>query len=297
MGNLLSSRSRVIQTVTYGFAPFFAYPFKPLLNVAFGGGYPLSYKHFRAQHMDGNNLFYHVMCLVWQLSSNYALLGSLDETINERNWGMKNILTFLTSVIWALHLSTSSPTPLIVKAASLMSIFVAHKWAGPLFAANWRSFVFLQGFVEAAAIQLVSKGKNVGFNKMYVAYILFRTILWKYLSENEGMYENYSQKILGILVLLITALAATKNPISKTVSMGLYGWAFALLAANKTLYFYSCGMMATLCQGVAHAVSGEAGTLVVLEASQMDTAAYELSHTVFFPNLVFQACFEHLGLA
>ena len=29
--------------------------------------------------MDGSDLWYHCLCLVWQLSSNYALLGRMDK--------------------------------------------------------------------------------------------------------------------------------------------------------------------------------------------------------------------------
>ena len=52
-------------------------------------------------------------------------------------------------------------------------------------------------------------------------------------------------------------------------------------------------MMATLQQGVAHRVSKELGTLEVLRMSSNDMITYELSHTTFFPNLVFQAMVEH----
>ena len=52
-------------------------------------------------------------------------------------------------------------------------------------------------------------------------------------------------------------------------------------------------MMATLQQGVAHRVCKELGTLEVLRMSSNDMITYELSHTTFFPNLVFQAMAEH----
>ena len=245
--------------------------------------------------MDGSNLFYHCLCLIWQLSSNYALLGTIDEKINERNWGTKNIITNLTSIVWIFHLLTSSPTPITVKLSSALSVVAAHRWLGPLFANRWRMVMFVQGLVEAAAIQLVSKDKKIAFDRKFIAYFAIRSALWKWLSDREGSLEEYSSHMLVGLMALMILFASTKKPIAKCVSMGLYGWALALLGGSRTMYFWSCGMMATLCQGVAHNLAGEAGTLQVLEGSKMDTVAYELSHTVYFPNLLFQACFAHLG--
>ena len=55
-------------------------------------------------------------------------------------------------------------------------------------------------------------------------------------------------------------------------------------------------MLATLCQGVAHRLSGELGTLEVLQRDDIDQTQYELSHVVYFPNLLFHAIHAHLGL-
>lgn len=289
MGNQLSV-SRMNQSILYAAGPFFAYPYKPVLNVAFGGGYEKSFKHFRMQHMDGMNLFYHCLCMIWQLSSNYALLGEIDDFFDTGS-----TVRTLTSAIWSLHLLTTSPTPLAVKVLSLASVLGAHVWMGSMFAQNWRTILFFQGFIEAAAVQLMSKGKRIKIDASYICFFIFRTVLWKVVCDNEGILKEHSRTIVSGLLILLLILGATRKPIAKTVSMGLYGWIVAMLCGSKAMYFWSCGMMATLCQGVAHNISGESGTLQVLEASKMDTTSYELSHTVFFPNLVFQSVLEHLS--
>ena len=78
--------------------------------------------------------------------------------------------------------------------------------------------------------------------------------------------------------------------------MGLYGWIVALLTGSKAVYFWSCGMLATLGQSVAHGVTKEPATLVVLQAG-LNQIEYEFSHVVFFPNLLFQAVLEQLGFS
>lgn len=117
----------------YGPAPFFCYPWKPLLNSIYGGGYVKSYRHFRMQHMDGLNLALHCLCLFWQLSSNYALLQDLDEVLMSLAKKLSlpvdqssHLVSRLTSLIWSVHLLATSPTPRVVKLASVACIYLAH---------------------------------------------------------------------------------------------------------------------------------------------------------------------------
>ena len=238
--------------------------------------------------MVPSDLFYHCLCLIWQLSSNYAFLGSIDTTFfNTR------VVATLNSLLWSWHLLRTSPTPLSVKLSSILCIYLAHSYAGKWFTKHWEQVIFYQGFLEAAAFQIFSGRIDL---KKYVSYLIVRTALWKYLTTKQGCLKDYNTSISMGLMGLIAFNSTRPNPIAPVVSMGIYGWIISLLTDNKHIYFWSCGMSATLAQGVAHTVSKEAGTLQVLQGSGMDMSQYELSHVVYFPNLLFQAIHAHFGL-
>ena len=197
----------------------------------------------------------------------------------------------LNTVLWVFHLVKTQPTPGIVKLGSLISVYLAHSRMGSIFERNWRNVVFYQGFLEAAAFSVLTAGR-VTWTR-YVGYLLARMGVWKVVSENEGALKDYSGAITAALVALIAFNATRAKPIGGTVSMGFYGWILSLLTNSRGMYFWSCGMTATLGQAVAHGLSGEAPTLAVLENLKMDMTAYELSHVTYFPNLLFQAIYEH----
>eukprot|EP00929_Paragymnodinium_shiwhaense_P062630 TRINITY_DN31272_c0_g1_i3.p1 TRINITY_DN31272_c0_g1~~TRINITY_DN31272_c0_g1_i3.p1 ORF type:complete len:278 (-),score=34.42 TRINITY_DN31272_c0_g1_i3:132-965(-) len=266
-----------------------------------GGGYVASYKHFRAQHMDGTNLFLHVLCMAWQLSANYALLGTVDDAMTpesctepcrKRRW---KVLSLLTSALWSLQLLRTQPTPMVVKAASVACILFAQQAAADFFDRHWRNLVFYQGFLEAAAFQGLVLKKPRLLGAPSVGYFMVRTLLWKVLSDREGVWSEYSKQIGTVLLALVMSAASSKNPLQGTVGpLGFFGWIFALLTGEKSIYFWSCGMTASIAQGVAHHAAGEAGTLEVLSGDALDQTRYELSHVTYFPNLVWQAVHAHL---
>eukprot|EP00928_Gymnodinium_smaydae_P097947 TRINITY_DN8996_c0_g2_i1.p1 TRINITY_DN8996_c0_g2~~TRINITY_DN8996_c0_g2_i1.p1 ORF type:complete len:311 (-),score=51.81 TRINITY_DN8996_c0_g2_i1:126-1058(-) len=305
MGDAHSKPETAVQAVLYGPAPFFAYPWKPLLNILYGGAYKTSYSHFRKQHMDGINLLLHCLCLVWQLSSNYALLAELDRCVGPcvnrclRALGKPateeggRVVTRCTTLFWCMHLLSTSPTPISVKMGSVLAILSAHNHLGAAFSSRWRAIIAGQSIVEALAVQtlLLRRQKTLGMPA--VIYFVARMVVWRWARDKVGCLREQSVAINTALVAVIAAVAASKQPLS-AVAFGLVGWLVALLTDSKKTYLWSAGMTATLCQGVAHHVAGEQGTLELLQGDEMNQTSYELSHVTFFPNLLFHACYSHL---
>ena len=64
--------------------------------------------------------------------------------------------------------------------------------------------------------------------------------------------------------------------------------AYALLTAQPAAFFWSCGFLASSLQGCAHKFTQELPTLPQLK----NNLPHELSHTTYFPNLLFQAMLE-----
>eukprot|EP00658_Telonema_sp_P-2_P059771 TRINITY_DN48899_c0_g1_i1.p3 TRINITY_DN48899_c0_g1~~TRINITY_DN48899_c0_g1_i1.p3 ORF type:complete len:134 (+),score=41.04 TRINITY_DN48899_c0_g1_i1:142-543(+) len=67
----------ILKVLLYGTAPFFSYPFKPMLEAAEGNGYAVAYRHFRRDHQDPHNLLYlsliHISEPTRLLSISYAV--------------------------------------------------------------------------------------------------------------------------------------------------------------------------------------------------------------------------------
>ena len=123
---------RVLQGVLYGGAPFFSYPWKPLINASVGSAYKTAYEHFRRDHALPANLAAHLVCLAWQLGSNYALLDAMDEWIDRHRPGVldrhvagtvmtvpKRLFAKLTTISWCASLLAVQGCPLPVKLASV----------------------------------------------------------------------------------------------------------------------------------------------------------------------------------
>ena len=71
-------------------------------------------------------------------------------------------------------------------------------------------------------------------------------------------------------------------------SLGVFGWILALLTEQPWLLFYSLGYLASLAQGVSHALTGETPTL-----PRLRNVRDEYAHTTFFPCLVLQSLLEN----
>lgn len=243
---------------------------------------------------------------MWQLGSNYALLNEFDEEILECTSYLASPLAALTrrpvalanSIIWGVTLALTKKTPVVVKAFSCASIWLAHRHLGDAFRRNWKKTIYAQSFIEAAAINVNLRNKNVLISKFAIVYVFFRTYICRYLlsarKTTKLLPEGRKQQLRRGFVAFMVTLGLTSKPLRPSVTMGLYGWIIALLTNSKMLYFWSCGMLATLGQSVAHGLTKEAPTLVLLQAG-MSQLQYEFSHVVFFPNLLFQAVYEQLG--
>eukprot|EP00931_Biecheleriopsis_adriatica_P004931 TRINITY_DN106514_c0_g1_i1.p1 TRINITY_DN106514_c0_g1~~TRINITY_DN106514_c0_g1_i1.p1 ORF type:complete len:307 (-),score=41.30 TRINITY_DN106514_c0_g1_i1:70-990(-) len=301
MGAGESKPGLVVQALLYSPGPFFCYPWKPFLNHMYGGDYLKSYKHFRMQHTDTLNLILHCFCLVWQISSNYALLHQLDKTILPflkhipvafKELVGEHPVTRLTTALWALTLVRTSPTPGVVKLASLASLWAAHTTLGDLFRDKVSELVYAQGIVEAMVVQRLLLQRNSTIGLPGAVFLVLRTALCKFLCTHQGVFRE--SKLEWFFMALVVSASLSKKPLERTVVTGWLGWIVALLTDNKSAYLWSCSFMASLGQGVSHRISGELGTLEVLQNDLAEQTSYELSHVTFFPNLLFQAVHAQL---
>jgi hypothetical protein len=107
-------------TLLYFMGPFFSNPVKPVLQRLWcHTGYEVAYEHFQRDHTDPTNLAIHAVALLFQLTSNFALLHRLDELIGSPSWG---ILSASTCLLWIALLVPQKAAPLRARAAAVALI-------------------------------------------------------------------------------------------------------------------------------------------------------------------------------
>jgi len=287
----------------YAGGPFFAYPWKPLWNRLEGSTYEIAYKHFRRDHSDNLDLVLHCIALFYQLGSNYAVLNELDRvarplfgfpTLEDKEGKATSIgpVSGVTSLLWAYEL-VQTPAPMVVKLGSVAMIAGAYSSKG-LLEKHWEACISVQGVLEGIAIHLLLLQKSPSDYKGMAATILARMLLEKLVDKNKGSLSKHSQTVkvsVAVGMATVVVLSGTdKKFFSLPFLFGLIGWVLAKLTGQKWIYFWSCGYMASLCQGIAHNYTGELATL-----PQLSVIADDLAHTTYFPNLLLQSVYQSLN--
>lgn len=279
-----------VKVVMYSGGPFFCYPQKPLLNLTHGADYDRAYLHFRRDHKDGRNLFFHMLCLAYQLTSNYAWLAELDDWLASHRVRLPFSVLTMTSAAWIWTVAVRANAPLLVKISSVGAILAAQRFSADLYRKRWRTMITAQGVFEAMALQTLLLDKPLTDVRSLLRVLVARYGLQFVVSRSAGTWAKHRSQINMFLAVAMVHLS--RNPFSRPLSpflLGFVGWALALLTGQRSTYFYSCAFTASLAQGLSHNVSGELATL-----PQLSSVADEMAHTTFFPALLLHSVHQSL---
>lgn len=298
------------KAVLYAGAPFFCYPWKPLLNAIWGQTYERAYTHFRRDHQDPSNLLFHTMCLALQLSFNYSLLSEGGKALAKLTGGGKaieDVLVTLTSAAWSFVLLRARGAPLSVRLLSVAAIALAHSQREKI-AARWKEMSAVTGVLEMLAVQVfvINKATSTSgqdrlpLNKPQLAKLVLGRWLFQALIDRTlgGCLAKSGSCTVFNVALAAWLLKVCQDPFGAKSGGGIHknpfflgigGWLLAFLTDQPWLYLYSGGFLASMAQGVAHHYAGEEGTL-----PQLANVADELSHTTFFPNLLLHSIHQSL---
>ena len=244
----------------------------------------------------------HLACLVMQLAGNFSLLGEFDDLLS-RGSKSGGILSASTALAWGASLA-ASPAPTPVKVAAIASIAAGWK-LGPRLRLHWVNMTAAMGVVVALAIETHVLKKSP-FGPTFAGVVAAHLGLWKVLSSPgwRGCLSAYKGPVTAAALSALAAAASKEDPVALVVLLGSFTlWPLSLLTDTPALAFYGLGYLATAAQGAAHAMSGEAATLVRLNAemvgggAQAAKVAYEWGHVVFFPNLLLQAASKAFGFS
>ncbi|GBG24686.1 Hypothetical Protein FCC1311_009042 [Hondaea fermentalgiana] len=282
--------SVISKLAMYGSAPFFCMPYKPFMNQSLGAPYERAYRHFRRDHDKMNNLVYHCMCLVLQLTYNFGLLNEMDEALTSSG---SPILSMSTAALWSATLMVHTTAPRSVKALSVISIAIAYKLR-KTFKKYLSQMCALQAFVQTRAFQMYAlgeRGEPTPFDaRQYATLLAARLTLQKLMVEPASGVLNKARKPIN-LGLAAFMLSTCREPFQGTMPFvfGMFGDLLSFLTQQPWMFFYSGGFMATLCQGVAHDVAKQPGTL-----PQLSEFRDEIAHSTYFPTLLLHSVHQSL---
>ena len=314
----------LLQTLLYAPGPFFCYPWKPVVNAVAGDSYSHAYAHFRRDHNTGTNLVLHAICLVFQLTCNFALLVGIDSALDTRSWTSYSlpVVATTTALLWGLAL-LPTPAPGVVTLASLASLGAAYG-AACAGLASTPARIGLEGLwdgsgmdwsgVEWTAGEVVEAGVLAVFAAVLVVAIrtpkalLFGlglvgwVLVWDAVGKSGvgGLGKDFEREILAGLAAAMCVLAATPKVPEAPVIGGMLLARLAYVATGNVLaLLVGCAYTAPFLQGIAHRLTGETATLINLnnDGTQEDVATkvrFEWAHVTFFPSLALQSIHQSL---
>jgi hypothetical protein len=274
---------RLLQSVLFAFSSFFIYPWKPLLNYAFGDSYEVGYKvfspvcwffcflntaskHFREDHRTPLNLAAHCICLATQLLGNFGFLRTLEDVYLHET----RLLSLSSGLFWVVALLLFAKAPFLVNFAACSFILVAFVTAG---------------MISASQIEI---GTMLGFAVLFVAADIFRikgnvfvpmSVSLKRLSIRFGLFlglqvvlhrfvgqvlANHAlAALLSVLLINFVACGFSSSPtiLSVAIGMGMGRLVSVLVGSNSALQYFSLGFFGSFCQGESHSLTKEQATV------------------------------------
>ena len=287
------------QVALYAASPFYAWPWKPILNHRYGSGYDIACHHFRRDHSSSLNLWLHLLCLILQLLGNVSLLTLLDELLWEAP-----VLRTTTMIGW-LAAMLMAPAPLVARSGACAMVAGATLLV-PLLrvSTGWPRLAAAQGVIMAGTVEWVALREPVDRGVPRYLGFAFTLILWLALWRmvaNSWLYGSLRSVAnlvsLGFFAAMATA-SSISDPVKLVATLGLLmGWILALLTDCAPLFFYSFGFAAMTAQGVAHRVSQQPSTLEQLQdlGGGVTKLSFEWAHVTYFPVLLFHSMHDSIA--
>lgn len=200
----------------------------------------------------------------------------------------------------------ASPAPMAVSAASAVLLALVATLA-PALSAYWVYLVAANSVIEPLILQVFLLNTAPG-GRVYAGLVVVRLAMLAVLMQVRGALAHSAglcALAASALVVGMSALSARSDVMGRVAAaagrkrvtpfhFGLVAWALALLFDAPWVFFWGNAFLASALQGVSHRLAGEEGTLVNLQASPEQTTAHELSHTVYFPDLLLHTVFERV---
>ena len=310
----------MILSAPFLYAPgaFFFYPHKLLFLYLVGDTYEIGYKHFRRDHskrlkyvfflrfekknartnvtLSKHSLLLHIIALVWQLVGNFGVLNEIDNMMA----GTNRTFSFVSALLW-ISILTFSPAPKIVSLCSVVSI-VAAFYTAPYIKPRDLEISMMLVFslvLFVATIMSPSKTRMKDLIRGIGYFIFAVSVRIAVASSNISTDMLRSPEI--VLFCIMCAVSMLPKPVKPIVVTGLILIrVLGELTESYLCLYLGAAFCAQLAQGIAHDFTKQKATLMMNEDSGVTRSkrlAFDWSHCVYFPNLLFQSCYQSLRLS
>jgi hypothetical protein len=256
--------------------PFYSYPYKPLICLAFGSTYERSYAHFRAAHSMPLNIILHLICLFYAVLANAALLRVLDTVIDPSNDYISLTNLVLTAPLLLIRAETA---PIFVRVAAV-AVLVAGYGCRNMILDNWQVLLWIEGIMYSVNVQLSDSKAVPSLPNAPIVFILACRYLCQWLLSSFCLGSLPAQPVNALLGICIVVGAI--RPFYHHFNCywwGYLGWIVALLSNQSWPFLLGAGFSASLHQGVAHELCKEQANLPQLAAmSGNQRAGDEIGH-------------------
>ena len=243
-----------------------------------------------------HSLLLHIIALVWQLVGNFGVLNEIDSMMA----GTNRTFSFVSALLW-IAILTFSPAPKIVSLCSVVSIVAAFYIAPYIKPRDLEMSMMLVFSLVLVLATMMSPSKTRMKDLIRgVGYFAFAvSVRIAAASSNVSMDMLRSPEI--VLVCILCAVSMLPKPVKPIVVTGLILIRVLgeLTESNLCLYL-GAAFCAQLAQGIAHDFTKQKATLMMNEDSGVTRSkrlAFDWSHCVYFPNLLFQSCYQSLRLS
>jgi len=271
--------------------PFYSYPHKPLLCLAFGSPYERAYRHFRAAHSRPLNIVLHLVCLVYAVLANSALLCQLDRLFTPEAYPAVSLLNLTLAATFLWFHTAAAPLPARLAALAVLAGAFGLR---DVVLDNWQVFLWLEGVMYSFNVKLSDAKAVPALPGARIAVILScrYACQWLFTSFCLGAVPALPINVLLGTFIVIGSVRPFHHHFN-CYWWGYLGWIAALLSNQAWPYLLGAGFVASLHQGVAHELCKEQANLPQLAAMSGDQrAGDELGHVTFFPVLIFHSAYQ-----
>jgi hypothetical protein len=290
-------KNRALSVLLFSPGPFYCFPPKVMTHRAMGSDFEQAYYHFRQNHRNAVNLALHFVCFFVQIFGNFALLAEIDRRSGHELVPGVRTLSAITAAVW-ITTNALSQAPLrssvLAGACIVLAYFVAPHITPRVFDAG-----AFGAFLMALAVSNLFSGV-VSQRNMLLTFVGLPALLTAaQYAENEyaGFLKHRAREVFIASLCYVVALPLLlRNPLKPLVVTAVVALRVAYVAAGDTaIFFLSYGFMASLLQGVTHAIVNEEATLLALERKGDDAKLrFEYGHVVYFPTLAISAVIDSL---
>jgi hypothetical protein len=225
------------------------------------------------------------------------VLNELDEILSFQKY---RTLSLISAGLWIVTLLTT-PARKVVTLCSVISI-VAAFFVAPFIPPRSLEMNMIYIFLLVLLVATMRNPSSIKDMLRGVAFFAFTVGIRSVAASTLKDVSDPSKEMMTIKIIAIAmcAVSLLPKPVKPIVVTGLISIrAFGEVYDSNLCLYLGAAFCAQLAQGIAHDFTKQKATLFMNEDSGVTRStrlAFDWSHCVYFPNLLFQSCYDSIRL-